>query len=239
MQYTVENNQAKIIEVQSELTIAKCLNEGTVLQNFIIRNGKQDAIKLISEMILFQSQFFNLKQTFNQIQAVVCASDLVEKFPSESIEDFLMMFKLARQGQLCDKVWRLDSEVLFNWMANYLDFKYTELETQQKRKKSEQNNILSKTQLSPESQTQLDAFYKSFTERHKKKKYDPDSIPEFVDHHQDFISKLPLVVGKLSIDELKIEMKRALNNKLHDAYKIYEKELKKREYKLKNNQRPL
>jgi len=198
------------------------------IQNYITQNGKQDVVKFLSSLILLQAQFFNTKQTFNQIQAVVCAGDLIERYSTETFEDFLMMFKLARQAQF-DKVWRLDSEVLFGWMQNYLELKYEKIEELERKRKSTQNDILAKTNLSPESKKQLDEFHKAFTERHKKKK--KESEPSPINHHQIFIEKLPELCKRLSDAELSVEIDKAKNAKLFDAVKIYEKELNDRKTK--------
>lgn len=69
----------------------------------------------------------NLKWNISDAQIKTIVEDIIDKFPNESIEDFIMCFKKARQGEY-GELFRLDSAVVFVWIQRYLDEKYEALE---------------------------------------------------------------------------------------------------------------
>lgn len=69
----------------------------------------------------------NLKWNLNDCQIKTIVEDLVDKYPNETIEDFILIFKRARQGEF-GELYRLDSAVIFGWMERYLEEKYVALE---------------------------------------------------------------------------------------------------------------
>ncbi|WP_373942639.1 hypothetical protein OEG92_05405 [Polaribacter sejongensis] len=75
----------------------------------------------------------------NELQIATLASDLLDFCQHETLEDILMLFKMARKGELGNKIYRLDAMVIFQeWMPAYLELKYQEKERFLERKKSEQ-----------------------------------------------------------------------------------------------------
>lgn len=71
----------------------------------------------------------NLKWNITDAQIKTIVEDIMDKFPNESIEDFMMCFKKARQGEY-GELFRLDSAVVFVWIQRYLDEKYEALEAE-------------------------------------------------------------------------------------------------------------
>lgn len=70
----------------------------------------------------------NVKHTMNEGQIKVVVEDLLDKYRNESLEDFILVFKKARQNEFGD-IYRLDSAVIFGWMDKYLEEKYQVIES--------------------------------------------------------------------------------------------------------------
>lgn len=71
----------------------------------------------------------NLKWNLNDMQIKQIVEDLVFKYPNETIEDFILVFRKARQNEF-GEIYRLDGAVIFGWMEKYLEEKYEVLEKQ-------------------------------------------------------------------------------------------------------------
>lgn len=78
----------------------------------------------------------NLKWNLNDSQIKQIVEDLVDKYPHETVEDFILVFKKARQNEF-GEIYRLDSAVIFGWMEYYLEEKYSVLEKQLENEKKE------------------------------------------------------------------------------------------------------
>lgn len=78
----------------------------------------------------------NLKWTVNDAQIKTIVEDLLDKYPNETIEDFILCFKKARQGEYGELI-RLDGPIIFSWMRLYLDDKYKAIENDLMKQKDD------------------------------------------------------------------------------------------------------
>ncbi len=69
----------------------------------------------------------NLKWSLNDHQIKTIVEDLIDTYPAESLDDFILCFKKARQGAYGELI-RLDGPIIFSWMGDYLDEKYRIIE---------------------------------------------------------------------------------------------------------------
>lgn len=81
-------------------------------------------MKIMYTLIINVSNYFNVAHAMNKEQAVQTAGLILDKYPVETLEDFVMVFKLAKRNEFGTNLHRLDGTVIFEWCARYFDLKY-------------------------------------------------------------------------------------------------------------------
>lgn len=69
----------------------------------------------------------NVNQNLHDGQIKIIVEDLLDKYPNESLEDFILCFKKARHGEF-GIIYHVHSAVVFGWMDLYLEQKYQVIE---------------------------------------------------------------------------------------------------------------
>ena len=138
MQCLADNNDVGLIVFEKNLSIAKAIN-GTHLKKLENTIGEINTIVAICYLLNRFSSTFNVGKSLTSEQSALIASDIVEKYPYETIEDIVLMLKQVRQGIIGDgKDFKLDGQnILAKWLPQYLDNKYAEVERQNKKVKDE------------------------------------------------------------------------------------------------------
>ena len=119
MQCLVSDDKFELINVERSLTIEKCVSAPLLI------NQKASEKELIKSIFLIVKRFndlVNVGKKLNEDQMIALAADLFERFGSESLEDIMLFFKMARNGEFGD-LYRLDSIVILSWVDKYLDKK--------------------------------------------------------------------------------------------------------------------
>lgn len=119
MQCLVSDDKFELIHVERSLTIEKCVSAPLLI------NQKANEKELIKSIFLIVKRFndlVNVSKKLNEDQMIALSADLFERFGGESLEDIMLFFKMARNGEFGD-LYRLDSIVILSWVNKYLDRK--------------------------------------------------------------------------------------------------------------------
>ena len=140
MQCLASNNEVQLIVFEKNLSIANAI-DGTKIKSLEKAVGEVNTITAICYLLNRFNANFNVGKSLTTQQSALLASDIVEKYPYETIEDIVLMLKQVRQGIIGDgKDYKLDGQnILAKWMPEYLDKKYLEVERQHKIVKKEES----------------------------------------------------------------------------------------------------
>lgn len=170
----VERNESKLIILEKNLSIPKSI-EGSKLVKLERQIGDFGIITAICYLINRFNTNFNVGKKLTIEQSALLASDIVEKYPYETIEDVVLMLKMVRQGIIGDgKDYKLDGQnVMTKWFPEYLEKKYEELERQKKKELSEMNTV--------NSDNSVEQYYAKIR-RHKAQKEKEDKAKMEIDN---------------------------------------------------------
>jgi len=137
MQCLASNNEVGLIVFEKNLSLSHAI-DGTKLKKLEKTVGEIGTITAICYLLNRFNANFNVGKSLTQSQSALLASDIVEKYPYETIEDVVLMLKQVRQGIIGDgKDYKLDGQnVLAKWMPEYLEKKYIEFERIKKKETS-------------------------------------------------------------------------------------------------------
>lgn len=113
--------------------------EGTIIKDLSNQVGEDVLSTILTGLILRVSSFFNIGEANNitEDQAIETAYMLIDRFPSETIEDFVLMFKNAKAGKYGEKLYnRLDGMIIIQWMYKHLEEKADFREKEHQKLKS-------------------------------------------------------------------------------------------------------
>lgn len=137
----IVTNPEQSREFERGLTVKKIIKDAVPMVELKrVVGTRQVAIALDVQLTRLVASL-NLKWNLNDLQIKTIVEDLIDKFPNESLEDFILCFKKARQGEYGELI-RLDSPIVFTWMEKYLEEKYTEVENQLMAEKETYNKTI-------------------------------------------------------------------------------------------------
>jgi hypothetical protein len=221
--HTCKDTFSALAEKGSELTIKKCLDY-PVIQKLEKELPRKEILLSIRSAVLNTALAFKYSENMDISQATLLATDLYDIFRTDSLEDIFLMFKMARQGLLGSNKGRLDHDIIFNlFVPAYLEKKAEERERQIQNEKAGLQKMDENYIMSEKNKIKLDELINRLDA--KKEKKESASV---INHHEQFISRLPELCKNLSDKELKEQIQKAKSCKLTDAYIIYKKELEQR-----------
>ncbi|WP_284442272.1 hypothetical protein [Elizabethkingia anophelis] len=138
----------QLVKIEQGLSVQESIETGLVLTNVVRdKESKISAIEQICKIIEYFQELTNVNKKMEAFQIQVLAGDLLDAFTGDTIEDIILMFKMARKGEF-GQVYRIDGMVIMSWVPQYLEYKAEERERlyrkqESQRKKEEQNSDVS------------------------------------------------------------------------------------------------
>jgi len=121
MKCLASDDKFALIDLERKLTVKQCLSTPLLINH---KSQESEFIKSIFVIVKRFNDLINVGKKMNENQMIALSADLFERFSSESLEDILLFFKMARQGDFGD-IYRLDSIVILSWIEKYFDLKIT------------------------------------------------------------------------------------------------------------------
>lgn len=212
----MEGNSAELVYAESKLNVQ------SAIQGALINNLKKDIdvvrlITAVTALVIRQRDFYNIKGNINDTQAVTIAGDLLEVFGYETLEDIILMFKMARQGTIGEKIWKLDTDTIFNeWVPAYLELKAKEREKMHQQIKSE--GVVDLKQ----SAEMDDKAAQRFAELSEKLKNSKKEVSTQYYGHQNFLRDIEKNAHLMQPEEIDMKLQKAKDLGLDRAVLILE-----------------
>lgn len=131
LQTYTESKQAfnALAKIEQKISVAKVIEESPLVMTL---GRKRPVVDQISRIIEFFLEVTG-KELY-EYQITILAGDLYEKFKTDALEDIILMFKMARQGEF-GKVYKCDTFEIMDWSNKYLEVKSATREKLLKKKK--------------------------------------------------------------------------------------------------------
>lgn len=220
-------NAIEFVLQEKALSIASAIN-GTPI-NLLEKIDFKKTVTYLIFLLKRINDLINVKHKLNDLQIATLASDLMDFCQNETLEDIVVMLKMARKGQLGEKIYKLDSLTIFQeWIPFYLDLKYEEKERVLEREKSEREKEEMLKSQKKWTKEQNDAFRQVYVNLLTKDK--KDALPPKEDYLQN--STNFEVIFKSELKEISVKELKKLKKqyKLRQSHKLY-LELVKQELK--------
>ncbi len=130
----IESNIQAVIEVEKGLTVAKTL-EGSPLCMQIKEHGRAKVATSLDLQLVRLAAMMNVKHNLTNAMITTIVYDLLEKYPNETMEDFMLVFKRMRQGYYGPSYHMLSEATIMECMDLHLDEKWAEKERQLAKEK--------------------------------------------------------------------------------------------------------
>jgi len=106
-----------LARVEQTLSIKKSLEEAPLLRY------EGTKIAVVAQIIRVIEFFLSVTgKDLDAFQIQILAGDLYEKFCNDTLDDIILMFKMARNGDF-GKVYNLDNFTIMDWANKYLEMK--------------------------------------------------------------------------------------------------------------------
>lgn len=132
----INNNETvELVKAERAIDFDASVN-GLILKNLSKEVGEDQIVTVLTGLILRASSFFNITNNLSEDQAIETAYMLLDRFSTETIEDFVLMFKNAKAGKYGKLFNRLDGQIIIEWMGLYLEEKAEFREKEHQKLKS-------------------------------------------------------------------------------------------------------
>jgi hypothetical protein len=176
-----QNNKIELIKFQSEVTLEKAI-EGSQLSK-IKKSDKAGLIKAIKNLIVSLSDSLNLSVPLDEAQIFEIALLTIEQYYFLKLDELVLIFKNAKLGKYGKIYNRLDIQIIFEWIEQYLKSEERALYFERINKRR------------PDLETaDMKKVYQEYMDRKEESKSDEDS--EFAKFRQEYLKNKILKDGQ-------------------------------------------
>ena len=122
LQAVEQGDTMRVVRMEQKVSMDSAI-QAVSINNVIKSTDENLVVSGLAGLILRTSGFFNLSKVMTEDQAIDTAYLLLEKYPYESFEDFVIMFRNAKMGKYGELYNRLDGQIIFKWMEEYMEEK--------------------------------------------------------------------------------------------------------------------
>ena len=226
MQCLVSEDKFELIQVERSLSVKKCLSAPLLV------NQKENETELIKSIFLIIKRFndlVNVGKKMNEDQMIALSADLFERFGGESLEDIMLFFKMARNGEFGD-FYRLDSIVVLSWIDKYLELKIIaredEIQNERNIRQREEDEAVKNHVPDEKAKQYLEELSRRLKTVNKSSEPVRTESPLF--NYDAYINKLSESVKTMPDKELKTMLENTSKNQHPKVYEILENEFEER-----------
>lgn len=115
-----------MIQKEASLSVSNiCSTPYPIIRNMGVE--KKDIVKQVYLIILRFNRLLNVSKPMDDEQMTVLALDLVEAFEYDTLEDVILLFKMARNLKF-GNIYRVDPPTILSWIPIYMEQKAVERE---------------------------------------------------------------------------------------------------------------
>lgn len=237
MQCLEKGDPFELVKIERSLTIEKCVSAPLLINQ---KSNESELIKSVFMIVKRFNDLVNVSKKMNEDQMIALSSDLFERFGGESLDDILLFFKMARNGEFGD-LYRLDSIVILSWVPKYLDkkieaFHEKRVDEENIRFRAENDAVKNHeySEKSKEKLEELSKMLKTTTIRRNIGTLRNDN-PLF--DYTAYLQTLPEAAMKMSDKHLQTMIDNTSQYSHREVYEILMEELKKRKNKPKTRKK--
>lgn len=134
----IVSDPEKAREFERGLTMNKIIETAKPIKEVMRFAGSRQVAQALDIALTKLVASVNITQNLNDSQIKIIVEDLLDKYPNETLEDFILVFKKARLGEF-GIIYNLHSAVIFGWMEFYLEEKYALIERKLMNEKDQFN----------------------------------------------------------------------------------------------------
>lgn len=127
--YGLTKNEETITNLERDCTMQFCLDSPSISSQ-IQAFGRASVARSLDLLIMRLAIIVNVRHNITDAQIKIVVNDLLELYPNESLEDWVLVFKRMRQGYYGKTYHLLNLATIVEAMKTHLDEKYQLLEKQ-------------------------------------------------------------------------------------------------------------
>lgn len=237
MQCLASGDPFELVKIERSLTMEKCVSAPLLINQ---KSSESELIKSIFIIVKRFNDLVNVSKKMNEDQMIALSSDLFERFGGESLDDILLFFKMARNGEFGD-LYRLDSIVILSWVPKYLDkkieaFHENRVNEENIRLRTE-NDAVNNHEYSDKSKEKLEELSKMLKTTTISRNIGTLRSDNPLFDYKAYLETLPEAASKMTDQHLQTMIDNTSKYSHPDVYEILALEQESRKHQPKSKQR--